>query len=337
MNLLATLLRVPNLMAQLLVSRNLKHFVRIHFLHASIECGLFEALQTPASRDQLIDRLGVKREQLFDSLLNLGCSLKELKLESGLYRVVGKRSSALSNVQGDPLAAAIQEYVTYHGSVYRHLAPRLRGSELGDYLSTSGTMIARSSRLVEPFVVGFLEGLMKQQGGLRLLEIGSGSGVYLRHAAEMNPLATGIGIDVQPEVADQASKNLQAWGVSGKFRIEVADIRRLPPELAVGTFDVITLFNNIYYFPEDERPALFRIVKTLLAPEGVLGIVSMMKGKTPLATDFDLILQSTIGCTALPDLDKLKTQLQDCDFTGVETVKLLPVEPFWGVSARVRG
>src|SRR5205823_11436505 len=114
--------------------------------------------------------------------------------------------------------------------VYRHLAGRLRGEPLGDYLEATGNTIARSSRVLEPFVADFAREMAGKDRPVRILEVGCGSGVYLRHAAEANRLATGIGVDMHKDVVRLAAANLEEWGIGDRFRVVRADIRRAPAE-----------------------------------------------------------------------------------------------------------
>src|SRR5215211_7886926 len=147
-------------------------------------------------------------QTLLASLLEMGVLLGELGQAKGRYRLRGARARALSRPDGDPLAALIQEYLTYHNSVYRELAARLRGAPVGDYLAGTGTLIARSSRITEPFIAHFIRSVVKPRGPLRILEVGCGSGVYLHHAALVNPQSTGVGLDMQADVVEHARGNL---------------------------------------------------------------------------------------------------------------------------------
>src|ERR1700694_4093138 len=103
----------------------MKVFLRLHFLYAAIESGLLEALRSPASTGEVIRKLEVRRPELLEVLLKVGVSLGELSVRRGVYRIRGRYARAIVGIEGDPLAAVIQEYLTYHGSVYRHLAGRL--------------------------------------------------------------------------------------------------------------------------------------------------------------------------------------------------------------------
>jgi cyclopropane fatty-acyl-phospholipid synthase-like methyltransferase len=166
-----------------------------------------------------------------------------------------------------------------------------------------------------------------------MLEVGCGTGIYLRYAAEANPHLSGVAIDVQPAVVERARENLRSWGVADRFEICVADVRR-PTAGMAGPFDLITLYNNVYYFAESERVALFRTFRSWLKPDGAFALVSTFRGRTFMSADLDLALRCTAGCTALPTLDALRGQLSDAGFSAIETRKLMPVEPLYGLLAK---
>ncbi len=334
MNALFAFLRMPHLRVQVLLSRHIRSFMKVHFLYAGIECGLFKALETPAYRGDLMDRLGVRRPELFEVLLDLGVRLRELSRDRvGLYRLRSSTALALASDDGDSIAAFIQEHVYYHGSVYRNFAERLRGGPLGDYLPETGTMIAQSSRLLEPFVAGFVKKVVKSGGPVTLLEIGCGSGIYLRHAARANPNLTGVGIDLRREVVDQAVQNLSDWGLGERFKVVTGDIRN-PPEGLDGQFDLITLYNNIYYFDLAEYSALFKGLRSRLSSRGALAIVSVMQGRSLTSLDLDLALRSTVGCARLPGRAELIKRLKESGFADVRSERLMPGQPLFGLIAR---
>src|SRR5690606_2208258 len=99
----------------------------------------------------------------------------------------------------------------------------------------------------------------------KLLEIGCGSGIYLRHAAEHNPLLTAVGLELQEDVAQAARKNLDDWGIPNHVVIEVGDVRTTPVD---PVFDAATLHNNIYYFAVDERIQILDRIRGFLEPDG---------------------------------------------------------------------
>jgi SAM-dependent methyltransferase len=317
----------------MLARKDLRAFLRVHFLAAAFESGLLAALATPSSPVDLASRLGVKRTELLASMLEIGRLLGELSFRDGRYALRGTRSRALAAPAGDPLAAFIQESVGYHGSVYRHLAARLQGAESGDYLTGSGTLIARSSRILEPYVGRFAEGAARSERPRRLLEVGCGSGVYLRHAAAANQHLSGVAIDMQEDVVAHARENLASWGLAERFDVKVGNILAPHAEWR-ARFDLVTLYNNIYYFPLESRVELFRSIRSLLAAGGALAMVSIMHGPSLDSLNFDLLLRSTRGCAPLPKLAELITQLREGGFPGVRLSRLIPGEWLYGVLAR---
>ena len=330
-----TALRQPNVLGLVQLLGDANAYLRLQFLYAATKSGLLTALQTPATPDELVQKLGVKRPELLEALLEVGVAVKELSNRNGTYRISGRRSRALLDGEsGDALVAMIEEITGYHASVYQLLPERLRGAPDGDYLAEAGELIARSSRAFEPFVANFVRSIAATGRPLRMLEVGCGSGVYLRHAAEANPQLTGVGIDLQQSVVQQARANLERWGIRDRFQVLVADAREPPAELD-GPFDLITLYNNIYYFTPEERLPLLRGFRSWISPAGSFALVTLMRSSTPVAADLDLALRCTEGCTGLPWLDEVRALLKECGFASVRTVKLMPREAFYGLVARL--
>lgn len=301
-------------MARLFLWRDYTPFARVHFLAAAAECGVLRALRQPLSMEDLAHRIEVRRPDLLDALLAVGVALEELGFEGRLYSLRGRRARLIASGEGDAFAALVEEWMHYDAAVFRELEPRLRGAALGEYLAPTATIVARSSRVLEPFVAAYLRAEVARRRPRRVLDVGCGSGVYLRHASAASPGVTGVGIDIDPQVVDLARKNIIAWGIADRFEIVVGDARRENPS---GPFDLITLFNNIYYFAPEERVLFFRRLRTWIAPGGALAVVTATAGSTVAIRAFDLVLRSTEGCWALPSRDALVAQLRASGFGSV--------------------
>ena len=74
------------------IMRDWQTFIRMYFVYAALESGLLEALQTPCTRESLLDNLDAKRPEILDAILDVGLSVKELSCSNGFYRIRGKRS-----------------------------------------------------------------------------------------------------------------------------------------------------------------------------------------------------------------------------------------------------
>lgn len=331
---LMTMLRNPDLAGLARLVRLWSNSIRINYLYAAMDSGLLAALVQPRTKEELRNELAVQRPEFLDALLDLGLSLKELRLKGGRYQVKGKLSKSLMGPQGDFLAAMIQADVTYYNSVYRHAAERMKGAPDGNYLESIGQVVARFAKFSEPFLRRFIMETLKGRTSAHVLDLGCGSGVFLKSARDANPNATGLGLDMDPQVVGQARDNLVQWDLGAGFEVRQGDIREHPPELK-GPYDLITMFNLVYYFSPQERAELFQYLRGLLSPDGVLAIASNFasNGKDPNAANLNLANCSIEGCHPLPSLDGLCQELKDCGFSKVDAMKIVPGGAFFGVRA----
>src|SRR5262245_44444733 len=192
MNSWSKLLRLPHLAAQAGIDRDIHAAIRLNFLYAACASGLLRQLREWKQRSELNPQF-----ETVDAMLEVGVALGELKRHGNRYRISGRRALALSGQEGDSLAALIEAFVTYHAAVYRDFGRLSARPGKGNYLAGKGELIARSSRILEPFIVEFVQSQVVGKGPLSMLEVGCGSGIYLYHAARANLQATGIGIDFE--------------------------------------------------------------------------------------------------------------------------------------------
>ena len=89
----------------------------------------------------------------------------------------------------------------------------------------------------------------------------------MKTAFEINNMVSGIGLDCDDEVVQQAQDNMEKWGLSNQFKILKGDIRTFEPG-QYGPFNLITMYNIIYYFETGERLDLIRKLKESLSPGG---------------------------------------------------------------------
>jgi SAM-dependent methyltransferase len=314
--------------------RDVRPFVRVNFLVAAHEMGLFAALaERPASLPDLVERLGVTRPDLLEILLGLGVELGELRRGGDAYRLRGRRATALAGPAGDVLSALLEELVLYHGVVYRDLPGLLRGAAAPDYLAEAGAIIARSSRVAEPFVASWVRELLRGHDAPRVLDVGCGSGVYLGVAAQASPRATGAGIELRPEVVAQARANLGQWEIADRFEIVPGDARTALDSVGRG-FDLVLAANNVYYFTPEERTELFGRLRETLAAGGSLAVVSLFRGGSLTTRNLDLVLAATPGCHPLPSLESVVGELRDAGFDRPAASPLVPGDSLYVVVAR---
>jgi 4-hydroxy-2,2'-bipyrrole-5-carbaldehyde O-methyltransferase len=325
--------RWRSLPGALLAWRDATPFVRLHFLAVASDLGLLEELRRrPATTSQLGARLHIGDPALLEAFLHLGATLNELRCTAGRWSLRGRRSNALAAPQADTMRAMVQEALRYDTAVYAGLDAHLRGAPPGDYLRTTGAVIARASRLVEPVLAPLLRSLVAARRPRSVLDVGCGTGIYLVHAAAAGgPELGGFGVDLDAAVVDLAHRRLADAGLTERFPVRHADMRTLV--LPAASFDLVLLFQNLYYFAEDERPDMLRRLHGLLAPGGALLLASLFAGRSLAAAHYDVLFRATAGCAPLPRRRQLDHQFHEAGFTSTRWVQLVPRESFHAVLA----
>ena len=182
----------------------------------------------------------------------------------------------------------------------------------------------------EPFIFEAVDAVIPSQGDYQLLEVGCGSGIYIQRACTRNPDLRAVGLELQEKVAAMARKNIKAWGLEDRTTIEHCDVRNYS---TTQKFDLVTLHQNINYFPVQERENLFRHIKEYLKPGGQVLLTSVCQGGGPGIQGLNIQVSTTEGLSPLPDPDHLCQQLKAAGFEGVKARRLVPFESIWAFSA----
>lgn len=110
------------------------------------------------------------------------------------------------------------------------------------------------------------------QPGEKVLDVGCGTGVLTRMAAEaVGPTGKAIGIDPAPKMIGLARKNATFFSNSAEFRL--AAIEHLPFD--DETFDAVLSSAMIHHLPPDLKHAGLLEVKRVLKPGGRLVVVDL--------------------------------------------------------------
>lgn len=321
------LLREGRLNALMGVGAELKSFYSLTYLVAAGEAGLLNRLAAgPATLDSLAEfcAAGGQTKEALQAWLQMGVRLRLLNLGPRGYALRGL-AKTLARPENDPALALVEEVAGLHHKLIASTLPKLRRGELWSLADQDGELIARSSRVLEAFQSEVIRRNFPAHGALRLLEIGCGSGIYLRYAADRNPSLTAIGVELQPAVAEVARTNLRGWGLESRVNIEQADIRAKKPG---DWFDIATLYNNIYYFPVDERVALLNHIAGFIKPGGFLLLTTCCQRGSLAAEALNLWGASTSGAGRLPAEDELLSQLRQAGYSRVKSMNILPGDRF---------
>lgn len=322
------LLKNGQLFLLLQLTRLMTPFYKISFIAALVNTSMFKTLaQGGVSLDSLMQEHGINPEHRgrMAAWLQMGVRINEIKIDKDQYQLNGI-SAKLAKADNDSLLAIVQETATLHHKLILHTPQMLVEDKLWTLDDQEGKLIARSSRISEPFQQEMITSVFPKAGSARLLEIGCGSGIYIRHAASHNPELLALGVELQPKVAEMAQQNITAWGLDSRVEIKVGDIRSMD---FPGEFDIVTLYNNIYYFPVNERVALLKHIRTFLKPGGFFVLVTGAQKGQPLMEILNLWGATTQGCDRLPSKNEMIAQMIEAGFGNVFAKNLLPGDAFY--------
>jgi protein-L-isoaspartate O-methyltransferase len=331
------MIRKRQLVPYLRLSRNLIPFYQLSYIAALERSGLLGLFaKGPLELMELMAAAGMQDgdPEMMEAWLQVGIRLNQIRFRGNQYSLNGLSKTLANRESADPLLAIGAEAATLHYKMILESPTKLRSGEKWLLSDHDGELIARSSRLIEPFIKGFIRQVVPERGPVRLLEAGPGSGIYLRHAAQRNPQLTALGVELQPDVAEMARQNIRDWGLEERIVIETGDIRAKEIQ---DSFDIITLYNNIYYFPVAERVAFLSRLGNYLKPDGSVVLVTGCQGGQPLMEFLNLWGASTEGCSRLPEPNEIEEQLREAGFRDIWMRNLVPGDALYVFQARRHG
>ena len=307
---------------------------RACFAVAAARSGLFRALDRgPRSLLEIAAALSIDQTEApaLEAWLEVGTGTGVLRRHGDGF-ALSRTGRLLASVRGDAVVALLEEMLELHTKLILETPGRLAKGERFTLDDLDGQVIARSSRLIEPFITEAVHDFVPSCGEVRLLEIGCGSGIHIRTAASLNPDLKAVGVELSPEVAETARAHLREWGLNGRASVEVSDIRTRVGE---AEFDLATMHQNIYYFSETEQVPLLARVRSMLRPGGRLLLTTACRGGSPGMSVLSLWGALTEGCSALPEPKQLERRLVEAGFREVRRTNLLaPFDSFYAFFAR---
>lgn len=296
---------------------------RASFLAVLLDCGLLQELaKRPMSFEDIAEILGClpEMEDALRAWLRLGATLNVLGLTSGLYTLRSRQARRLTDPRNDAMAAMAQAIPIEQRLVLETPHRVASGARVG-HDEPYSHLIARESRQLEPFLLPTLDSLVPRTGAFHVLDVGCGSGGYLRHLAERNPGLTAIGIDQAPAVVEQARLNIEHWNLRERVAIEAATLTSL---IGKDPFDLAMLNLVVHYTPVPKRTALLTQVKELLKPQGHVLVTNPTTHRGSRFEWLNLWGLMTEGCGPIPEEQDLAGHLTEAGFAITERSELIP-------------
>lgn len=320
----ATQPQVPLMLA--LSKRFVNPVYRAAFLTAASSSGMLHWLAVrPCDVESLAAQLQISDKRLLKLWLDAGVRLGDFYERYGCYGLKSRSAKLLSRARHDAIAAGLEEVLRYHVPALLNGPQMLREGDRFSMSDQNGAVIARSTRVVQPLVEQAVAGVLDRKSAVRLLEIGCGTGIYVKYAAERNPRLTALAVDLQDDVVELATRNMRDWQLQDRVEVRQADLRDLQLE---PVFDLITMHNNIYYFPDSERVEILRKVRGMLAPGGKFLLTSSCQGGHVSLDMLNLWLEYADFGGPLPQADRMVEQFAQAGFSDVRAGRVVPGEQF---------
>ena len=329
---LLTLLRSGDLRTRLRVTRDGQAAIRLGLGAAALDTGVLDALAGgPATTAELARRVGAAGEDLLAAFLRVLAAAGLSREEDGRWSLA---AGGRAVVDDDLVRASYEAFAGFHTGLYRELGPVLAGGSRRRDVVEQGGVIARVSAAFEPFVDAVLRETVTAGAPRRVLDVGCGAGLQLATMLAAAPGAEGVGVDTDEDAAALARRTLTDRGLAERARVLRADVRDLADE---SPFDLVLLANVVYYVPVGERVALLRSLAELLAPGGILLVVTTAATPQLVSRHFDLLLRAQQGAMELPEVDVLVDQLREAGLEPAAPRRIAPGTPLVAVSAVRRG
>jgi len=298
---------------------------------ALLRSGVFAQLQQGRTLQEIAAATGIVEMDILRHLLDLGVRRRLLRNRSGVYAVKSPLARALAKDPDGPIASMLHEVTTFHSEVFAALPQRMHGKPPRPFLDEYGALIAQSSRISAHWICAFSKDILTGDSPRRILELGCGSGEYLRYYASLHAEHHGVGMDFDSQIVADANALMSVHGLGERFPVQQGDMR-LGPDWPEGNFDLITTHQSSYYFDAEQRAAIWRHAREHLEPGGRLAMVTPTSGG-PMSDYFSLILLSTAGCYALPSVEELTCEVLGAGFQVRRQERLIPGDAVWGIEA----
>jgi len=318
--------------------------LRLPLLRAGLELGLFEVLRSPHTPEALASRQGLAPD-LVAGFLRAAHAHRLLDEREGRYAIGGFVRWLLDAPEAAALHAMLDQVELSYAPALARLVELLKGAErpLHDGREAS-RRTALASRAVEPRALAALARVPGARAAKRVLDVGCGQATYLAELLRRRRDAQGLGVELDPDVAEEARRVLREAEVWRRGEIRVGDFMTL--ELPAGSFDLALLNNDLHYFAPSERVALFRRVLERLRPGGTLAVqtpvvrtgpLSRALGSAALVASLDLVLLAHRNLHGLPAPSEVEEALREAGFAERGRTDILPdgsAAYIWGRAAR---
>lgn len=169
------------------------------------------------------------------------------------------------------------------------------------------------------------------RSGMRVLELGCGSGIFSATLAHRDADSTFVLADI-PENLQRAKKTIDSIGV--EKQIEYAECKDLAPPTDMGGFDLVIVAGQLFKKPPEWFPSWLKDVRRVMHFDGELAIVDLFPGQdagTKNLAFFALQLELRTANGQLHSPTWMQDTLKKADFGKIQFAHLPSPPHYWGL------
>jgi len=313
------------------LARVLRGATELALLRTGLELGLFEALRASRTASALADHQGLAPD-LVEAWVNAAYLHGLLTKTADGFVPSAFPRWLLDAPESASLHAALDQAALSWLPRLGELPALMKGAERPAWgAADEARRTAAVSRLLESRALAALGRIPGVHRARRVLDVGCGQGTYLAGFLLRHRDAHGVGIELDPALAEEARRTLVEAQVARRGAIRAGDF--LTMALREDGFDLALLNQSMHYFAPAARAALFRRLREHLSKGGVVAIqtavatheiVSRLLGTAAGSADFDLFLRCHRNLYGLPDPVELARALRDAGFAETGEVPVVP-------------
>lgn len=239
--------------------------------------GLLDAMrdQPPSTSDEIAKRAGLHERYVREWLGAMVASrVVETDGTSGRYHLPAEHAAYLTRAAGADNLGVFAQYIGLLGHVEDDVlecfrkgggVPYDRFKRFHEVMAEDSGQSVMSSleSHILPLVPGLADRLAK---GIRVLDLGCGSGRIMNRLAELYPKSRFHGVDLSAEAIGFARAEAKEKGL-GNIEFEIADLSRFDETAEPAAYDLVTTFDAVH-----DQAAPLRVLRGIhrtLKPDGV--------------------------------------------------------------------
>ncbi|WP_171051707.1 class I SAM-dependent methyltransferase [Alteribacter natronophilus] len=244
-------------------------FLTTWHAHVGYKLNLFDSFAAGEKVQEVAAKEGLNG-QLLLRWVEVGLEVGHLrKTVTGKVKAKKKMVKYVSARSEDSVGILLKEMMELHIPTLLQYPDLMKNNEQISYLEDkfAGVVAETSALLEKASVPPMLKWVEKHKPG-HIVDFGCGHGGYLKKIRDADDKVNLTGVEISGEVSEEAAERLKNHDID----IRNEDIREFMSSGAQA--DMVMLHNLLYYYPPEDRVALFKETASILSEKGTITVIS---------------------------------------------------------------